>query len=591
MYSILGALLLVSVVPMYFYADRVVRSNQERLETNEKLLQYTVTRSVVDELTQRQITLRMMLDNLASSIAISSGSNLNGEHVSSPELRAILEQFVASSSDLAYATLLNADAHGIRAGKIEPDSFMQREFERAFAASREGRPYNGQPLMIADGKRNRTVMVICNPLQSGDRFYGMIGIVLDLQFLIDRLEQASKGGLNTYVVDHEGRLVAGALPTFVTGQDMKRFEIVRKFLEQEHSHVRVSETREFRYEDHNQTTDMLGTYNPVPAFDWAVIAQKDKHDAYASVSEMRNYSRWLEILAVLLSIGISYLAARRITEPLELLTESSRAIARGDFSQRVNLKNRTEIGELAETFNTMSADLERFVRDLKRAADENRALFLNSIQMLAGAVDEKDPYTRGHSDRVTKISVLLATEMGLPESEIDKIRIAALLHDVGKIGIEDAVLKKPGALTHEEYEIMKTHTVKGANILRPVSQLTDMLPGIELHHESLDGRGYPYGLVGDRIPLMARIISVADTFDAMTTNRPYQSAMQVEYVVKRIRSLVGPKFDGLVVAALESVVAKGLIRVRRVPAPAAVEEAKGAAAAANTTIPALDQPS
>jgi putative nucleotidyltransferase with HDIG domain len=114
----------------------------------------------------------------------------------------------------------------------------------------------------------------------------------------------------------------------------------------------------------------------------------------------------------------------------------------------------------------MTDDLERLVRDLKRAADENRALFMNSIQMLAGAVDEKDPYTRGHSDRVTKISVLLATEMGLPESEVDKIRIAALLHDVGKIGIEDAVLKKPGALTHDEYEIMKTHTVKGANILR-----------------------------------------------------------------------------------------------------------------------------
>src|SRR5919205_30952 len=130
----------------------------------------------------------------------------------------------------------------------------------------------------------------------------------------------------------------------------------------------------------------------------------------------------------------------------------------------------------------MTDDLERFVYDLKRAAEENHALFLGSIQMLAGAVDEKDPYTRGHSDRVTRYSVLVATELGLPSDFVEKVRISAQLHDVGKIGIEDRVLKKPGALSPEEFEIMKTHTTKGANILRPVSQLTEMLPGIELHH-------------------------------------------------------------------------------------------------------------
>src|SRR5208282_3230037 len=195
-------------------------------------------------------------------------------------------------------------------------------------------------------------------------------------------------------------------------------------------------------------------------------------------------------------------SARRITSPLQVLTHSSQAIARGDFSQRVHVKTRTEIGELATTFNTMQEELEQFVEDLKRAADENKNLFMGSIQMLAGAVDEKDPYTKGHSDRVTKYSLMVAKEMG----------------------IEDRILKKPGALTPEEFEIMKTHTTKGANILRPVPQLREMLPGIELHHEALDGRGYPYGLKGDEIPLLARVIAVADTFDALTTNRPYQKA-------------------------------------------------------------------
>jgi HD-GYP domain-containing protein (c-di-GMP phosphodiesterase class II) len=135
---------------------------------------------------------------------------------------------------------------------------------------------------------------------------------------------------------------------------------------------------------------------------------------------------------------------------------------------------------------------------------------------------------------------------------------------VGKIGVEDRVLKKPGALTPEEFDLMKQHTVKGANIMRPVSQLKEMLPGIELHHEHIDGRGYPYGLQGQQIPLMARIIGVADTLDAMTTNRPYQSAMDIEFALNRIKSLTGSKFDAVVVAALESTITTGKLRLSAV---------------------------
>ena len=247
---------------------------------------------------------------------------------------------------------------------------------------------------------------------------------------------------------------------------------------------------------------MLGTFSPVMSLNWAVVVQKPLSEAYRDVIEMQRTARLLALVAVLLSILVSIFAARRITNPLHVLTQSSRALARGDFSQRVRLWSRTEIGELAQTFNTMSDELEHFVEDLKRAADENRALFMGSIQMLAGAVDEKDPYTRGHSDRVTRYSLLIAKEMNLPEAFLEILRVSAQLHDVGKIGIEDHILKKPGALTEEEFEVMKTHTTKGANILRPVTQLAEMLPGIELHHEALDGRGYPYGLKGDQIPLL-----------------------------------------------------------------------------------------
>jgi putative nucleotidyltransferase with HDIG domain len=184
--------------------------------------------------------------------------------------------------------------------------------------------------------------------------------------------------------------------------------------------------------------------------------------------------------------------------------------------------------------------------------------------MLAAAIDEKDPYTRGHSGRVAKYSTLIGQELGLPTDELDRLKISALLHDVGKIGVEDRVLKKPGALTPEEFELMKQHTVKGANIMRPVSQLKEMLPGIELHHEHMDGRGYPYGLQGPQIPLMARIIGVADTLDAMTTNRPYQTAMDLDYALGRIKALAGSKFDEAIVIALESAVKSGKLRLTAV---------------------------
>jgi HD-GYP domain-containing protein (c-di-GMP phosphodiesterase class II) len=211
----------------------------------------------------------------------------------------------------------------------------------------------------------------------------------------------------------------------------------------------------------------------------------------------------------------------------------------------------------------MSEELERFVEDLKRAADENRALFMGSIQMLAGAVDEKDPYTRGHSDRVTRYSLLIAKEMNQPASFMETLQISAQLHDVGKIGIEDHILKKPGALTEEEFEVMKTHTTKGANILRPVTQLAEMLPGIELHHEALDGRGYPYGLTGDQIPLLARVIAVADTFDALTTNRPYQQAHSTDQALQIIKNLAGKRLDPTCVAALLAVYERGEIKIQR----------------------------
>jgi HD-GYP domain-containing protein (c-di-GMP phosphodiesterase class II) len=574
---------------MYFYSAQVESINRDRLKTNEMLLQNTVTRSLADDISQHEASLRMMLTNLASAVQVASGGDIGAAHVERPELRALLENFVSSSEDIAYATLLNADAKGISAGRIVPDAFLRLELERGFAAARDGRAYNGQALVVGSGKSARTVVLVSRPVMYGGRFLGMIGSVVDLQFLIRRLEEVSRSGLTPYVVDAQGRLVATASHTnYATGQDMKSLEIVKNFVD-EGSKGQFAATKEFTIQDGKESIEMLGTYSPVMALDWAVVAQKPRLEAYRGVYEMQHTARLLALLAVLASIMVSFYAARRIANPLKVLTESSRAIARGDFSKRVELRSRTEIGELASTFNMMSDELQQFVQDLQRAAEENRALFIGSIQMLAGAVDEKDPYTRGHSDRVTRYSLQIAREMGLDDVFLETLRISAQLHDVGKIGIEDHILKKPGALTPEEFEIMKTHTTKGANILRPVSQLKEMLPGIELHHESLDGRGYPYGLKGDQIPLLPRVIAVADTFDALTTNRPYQRAHTPDEALRIIQGLIGKRLDPQAVAALIALYQRGEIRVRklvRVQAPPTPADA--AVTAHPTTVPAND---
>ena len=207
---------------------------------------------------------------------------------------------------------------------------------------------------------------------------------------------------------------------------------------------------------------------------------------------------------------------------------------------------------MADTFNHMAAELERKIRDLEE-------LFKGTAKALVGAIDEKDPYTRGHSERVNRYSKTLAQYHGLPDDDLKDIDMSSLLHDVGKIGVRDEDLRKPGQLTPDEFEEMKKHTVKGEKIMAPIRQMEKLLPGLRNHHERWNGGGYPDGLKGDAIPLMARIIAVADSFDAMTTDRPYQKAMTFDQAHARVNELKGTAFDDHVVASFNRAYRDGKI--------------------------------
>ena len=181
--------------------------------------------------------------------------------------------------------------------------------------------------------------------------------------------------------------------------------------------------------------------------------------------------------------------------------------------------------------------------------EEKEGLMLDVIKSLVRSLEARDQYTCGHSDRVAVLSRLLAGEMGLPETELQEIYVTGLLHDIGKVGIPDQVLNKPDRLTDEEFTIIQRHPVIGYEILKNLRQFEFVLPGVRHHHEQMDGRGYPDGLVGEEIPLVARIMAVADAYDAMTSNRPYRNGMPFEKAESILQENRGPQWDPQVLDA------------------------------------------
>src|SRR5271169_1240289 len=563
LWLVLGALLLVSALPIGLYHRQVLELSQEKLVDTERVQQTELTRSMAQEVQFFESNLTQQLISQRQILALTGLIDNVQDPVAEPKVKSLLENFVESNrNSFIYLTAVGRDGKGTSASqgnfRAEQDPFVAKALQRAFVSSVQSVKFRSDPLALAPD--NRPAFVIALPLtDSQNNFSGMLAAVVSLDPILRRLQDASVRGRTVFVVDHFGHIVAHPeTKHFVPGEDLSEKSQLVKQIKELPRELRTTETVRFTEKENKRDVEMVGTYSTFPEVNWAVIAQRSVNQARADagVTELNQQALAFVSVVVLLAVGIS--------GPIRGLAASTRAISRGEFHQRTPVRGAAEISELAENFNLMASDIEEYIERLKEAAEENRELFVGSIRMLSAAIDEKDPYTRGHSGRVSKYSTVIAQELGLSAEELDKLKISSLLHDVGKIGVDDRVLKKPGSLTPEEFEIMKTHTTRGANIMRPVSQLKEMLPGIELHHEHMDGRGYPYGLSGPQIPTMARIIAVADTLDAMTTNRPYQSAMDLEYALGRIKALTGSKFDQAVVNALETAVKAGKLRLSAV---------------------------
>ena len=195
--------------------------------------------------------------------------------------------------------------------------------------------------------------------------------------------------------------------------------------------------------------------------------------------------------------------------------------------------------------------------DNARVYQELEEVFFQTSESLADAIEKRDPYTGGHTQRVTSYSLAIAKHLSLTPQEKKLLRIASVLHDVGKIGIDDSILRKPEPLSRDEYEAIKRHAAMGAQIVEHVRKLWGVIPGVKYHHEQMDGGGYPEGLRGADIPLLAKIVAVADAYDAMTTDRPYRLRMDEKVVIDDLKRHRGTKFDRKVVGALLKAYRKG----------------------------------
>ena len=244
-------------------------------------------------------------------------------------------------------------------------------------------------------------------------------------------------------------------------------------------------------------------------------------------------------LGIAAVMAVGFYLTHRLTTPILKLVSTARLVASGDLTARSGVRSSDEIGVLATSFDHMTEKLQK--------------QHLSTIRALTSAIDARDPYTLGHSVRVGQLSMMMGRQLDLDESLLARLEIGGYLHDIGKIGVRDAVLLKPGELTPEERQAIEEHPAIGLSILEAVDLPLEVIQFVEAHHERLDGSGYPHGLSGMQVPEVARIAAVADMYDAVTTNRPYRAPMHPEEALALLRSQAGRLLDPRVVQALAAI--------------------------------------
>ena len=574
LYIVLGTLLVVGLIPLALAGWMLSVRSADALRSIEGRYQAQLVQDKARQIELYGQRYRDVVSGLARAFELAGGVDVMGYAGSDARLRNVLQ----NDPNLIALTIVPVSGETRRA--FQPDVIKREEVEERVGEVLSR--INGRNLVISRPQIIRSgqemALTIAAPVmggEGGEQVTAAVVAIISFREVFKAVQQPTSkseqelldAGLPViFVVDRDGRAVAHPDERVAFAEkSMTDLKVVKDWLD---TGAQVqSALAPFTVDRNGRKVDMLGAYATAELDSstvLGVIAIQDEHAALSSVSDMRRQTLVISLLAAGFALLIGFVLARHLTKPVSDLAEGAHSIAGGDFSRRISVSICTELNELGLSFNQMTEQVERFILDLQRAADENRELFIGTVKALAAAIDGKDPYTRGHSERVSRFSVAIAQGLELSDDEIEKIRISALLHDVGKIGIDDSILKKPAALTDDEYEVMKQHPQKGYKIMSQIPAMKEFLPGMYMHHEMVNGEGYPQGLKGDEIPLMGLIVSVADTFDAMTTDRPYQRAMKFDDAIERLKSFVGTRYDERVVAAFVAACESGQISPGRV---------------------------
>jgi HD-GYP domain-containing protein (c-di-GMP phosphodiesterase class II) len=560
-YPIAATLVLVTVVPVALSGWLFASYNREHLTTVEKIYLNRQAVSLASEVTYFFSSRGTYLESTARALEVSGGSG-------SSSFDSLLESLATEAGpSFAYLEILDRNGEGnyIYDPQLEGDIVAQLS-SLVRSAHEDSLKGDGTPELRFELPVDRPAWaLLVYPLRAGDRFWGSLTGVVDLARFERRFNDSAFSGLFVGVIDSNGRLVVCSEPA-LRGRSLADSPLIRDFLKRP-----LALTSTYTNPQNPNAGEVLGSAAPVSSLGWGVVLERPTAVAFAPVRVMQQRTLLVSAIAGLVALGLGFVLSRRLIGPMQELADISSEISEGKLSVRLEPQGEDEIAQLGRNFNHMADNIESLVRRLKHALRQNQELFLETIRTLAAAIDAKDPYTKGHSERVSAYSMAIARHLGLSFDEVFHVRIAAILHDVGKLGIEDGILNKPGGLTDEEYAVMRRHPDIGAQIMAPISKLKTIIPGIRNHHETWDGNGYPDRLTGEEIPMVARIIGVADTFDAMTTNRPYQEAMTLDYVTQKLRSMAGTRFDPKVVEAFVAAVRAGDVTPPPLPAQRPVE--------------------
>jgi putative nucleotidyltransferase with HDIG domain len=274
----------------------------------------------------------------------------------------------------------------------------------------------------------------------------------------------------------------------------------------------------------------------------SVVLGVNKSMLTSALKEAQKTIAWIFALILFVGITSSILLSSYLTKPIQELSSGVEELKEGKRCHPLRIYSRDELGRLTESFNAMTALITAQRDQLNKYAGDLEEAYVSTVRVLAAAIDARDNYTLGHSTRVAQISVQMGKEIGLSKKDLEELEIACLFHDVGKIKIPDSILLKKEKLEPAEREEMMRHTEYGTEILSKASSLSKYIPAVRHHHEWYDGTGYPDGLSGDKIPLQAAIMAVADVFDAITSGRLYRESHSIEDMVTKMIGLSGRQF-------------------------------------------------